>query len=139
MGGGQAPLCEAGRDLGAPISQEPVIAAIDEPTLAEKVTCLSRPDVYGKRTGTVSYRETHMSWIFFADDRVFKLKKPVRFAYLDFSTLARRGAACRAELELNRRLAGDVYLDVVPLVWTQRGLALGDAGLRWTGSWSCAG
>jgi len=48
--------------------------------------------------------ETHMSWIFFADDRVFKLKKPVRFAYLDFSTLARREAACRAELELNRRL-----------------------------------
>ena len=89
MGGGQAPLCEAGRDLGAPISQEPVIAAIDEPTLAEKVTFLSRPDVYGKRTGAVFCRETHMSWVFFADDRVFKLKKPVRFAYLDFSTLAR--------------------------------------------------
>jgi aminoglycoside phosphotransferase family enzyme len=129
MGGDQAPLCEAGRDLGAPISQEPVIAAIDEPTLAEKVTCLSWPDVYGKGTGAVSRRETHMSWVFFADDRVFKLKKPVRFAYLDFSTLVRREAACRAELELNRRLAGDVYLDVVPLVWTQRGLALGGCGI----------
>jgi hypothetical protein len=58
MGGDQAPLCEAGRDLGAPISQEPVIAAIDEPTLAEKVTCLSWPDVYGKGTGAVSRRET---------------------------------------------------------------------------------
>ena len=117
-----------GRDLGAPISQEPVIAAIDEPTLADKVAFLSRPAAYGKLAGAVSRRETHMSWIFFADDRVFKLKKPVRFAYLDFSTLARREAACRAELKLNRRLAGDVYLDVAPLVLTQRGLALGGCG-----------
>ena len=46
---------------------------------------------------------------------VYKLKKPVRFPYLDFSTLEKREAACRAELRLNRRLAYDVYLDVVPL------------------------
>jgi aminoglycoside phosphotransferase family enzyme len=49
----------------------------------------------------------------------------VRFAYLDFSTLARREAACRAELRLNRRLAPTVYLDVVPLTVTPRGLAIG--------------
>ncbi|MGP0083961.1 MAG: hypothetical protein ACLP0B_10080, partial [Steroidobacteraceae bacterium] len=57
-----------------------------------------------------------MSQVFLAGDRVYKLKKPVRFPYLDFSTLARREAACRAELRLNRRLAPDVYRDVVPLV-----------------------
>jgi hypothetical protein len=67
--------CEAGRDLGAPISQEPVIAATDEPTLADKVTFLSQPDVYGKLTGAVFCRETHMSWIFFAGDRVFTPEK----------------------------------------------------------------
>ena len=49
----------------------------------------------------------------------------MRFAYLDFSTLARREAACRAELRLNRRLAPTVYLDVVPLTVTPRGLAIG--------------
>ena len=56
-----------------------------------------------------------MSEVFLADERVYKLKKPVHFPYLDFSTLARREAACRAELRLNRRLAPDVYRDVVPL------------------------
>jgi aminoglycoside phosphotransferase family enzyme len=105
-----------------------VIAAIDEPTLADKVAFLSRPAAYGKPAKTVSRRETHMSCIFFADDHVFKLKKPVQFAYLDFSTLGRREAACRAELKLNRRLAEDVYLDVAPLIRTQRGLTLGGCG-----------
>lgn len=70
-----------------------------------------------------------MSWVFLAGDRVFKLKKPVRFAYLDFSTLGRREAACRAELKLNRRLAADVYLSVVPLTWTPNGLSIGGSGV----------
>ena len=51
-----------------------------------------------------------MSWVFLVGDRAYELKKPVRFPYLDFSTLARREAACRAEQELNRRLAPDLYL-----------------------------
>jgi len=69
-----------------------------------------------------------MSWVFLAGERVYKLKKPVRFPYLDFSTLGRREAACRAELKLNRRLAGDVYLDVVPLCATHVGLSIGGNG-----------
>lgn len=66
-----------------------------------------------------------MSWVFLAGDRVYKLKKPVRFPYLDYSTLAKREAACRAELALNRRLAPDVYEAVTPLTRTARGLAIG--------------
>jgi aminoglycoside phosphotransferase family enzyme len=81
--------------------------------LAHKVAFLSRPDTYG--VDTVACRETHMSWVFLAGERAYKLKKPVRFSYLDFSSLARREAACRAELRLNRRLAPDVYLAVEPL------------------------
>ena len=50
------------------------------------------------------------------------------FPYLDFSTLARREAACRAELKLNRRLAPDVYRDVVPLVHSTKGLTIGGSG-----------
>jgi aminoglycoside phosphotransferase family enzyme len=80
-----------------------------------------------------------MSWVFLAGDRVFKLKKPVRFAYLDFSTLARREEACRAELKLNRRLAPDVYLSVMPLVWTPRGLAIGGSGFTVDWLVVCAG
>lgn len=111
------------------LSHELVIAVTAGPALDGKVAFLSRPDAYGKATGSVSRRETHMSWVFFAGDRVFKLKKPVRFAYLDFSTLARREAACRAELKLNRRLAAGVYRKVVPLAWTPRGLAIGGPGV----------
>ena len=81
-----------------------------------------------------------MSWVFLAGDRVYKLKKPVRFPYLDFSTLARREAACRAELGLNRRLAPDVYLGVAPLVVTPRGLVdWRGCGRSSTGSSSCGG
>ena len=61
-------------------------------------------------------------------DRVYKLKKPVRFPYLDFSSVVRREAACRAELRLNRALAPDIYLDVLPLVDTGAGLSIGGAG-----------
>lgn len=73
-------------------------------------------------------RETHMSWVFLTEDRVYKLKKPVRFPYLDFSTLERRAATCRAEHSLNRRLAPDVYLAVTPLTAAPSGLAVGGDG-----------
>ncbi|RQH15762.1 hypothetical protein [Bradyrhizobium sp. RP6] len=60
--------------------------------------------------------------------RVYKLKKPVRFPYLDFSTSARRRTACLAEASLNRRLAPDVYLGVVPLTESASGYAIGGHG-----------
>ncbi len=62
----------------------------DAPTLGDKVRFLSNPAAYSCVPGQVIARETHMSWVFMAGDRVYKLKKPVRFAYLDFSTLDRR-------------------------------------------------
>jgi aminoglycoside phosphotransferase family enzyme len=98
------------------------------PALDAKVSFLSRPDTYRPLPNEVIRRETHMSWVFLVGGRVYKLKKPVRFSYLDFSTLARREAACRAELRLNRVLAPDIYLDVLPLVDTGAGLSIGGAG-----------
>ncbi len=56
--------------------------------------------------------ETHSGLVFFAGDRAYKLKKAVDLGFLDFSTRAQREAACRREVELNRRLAPDVYLGV---------------------------
>ena len=98
------------------------------PTLATKVAFLGTPAAYPEPVGEVIRRETHMSWVFLAGDKVYKLKKPVRFPYLDFSTLDRREAACREELRLNRRLAPDIYLDVVPLLATDRGLSIDGRG-----------
>lgn len=59
--------------------------------------------------------ETHASWVFVGPRFVFKLKKPVNFGFLDFSTLEKREAACQAEVLLNARLAPSVYLGVVPV------------------------
>lgn len=83
--------------------------------LAEKVTALQRAGTYPEPTARVEAVETHMSWVFLTDRHAYKLKKPVRHAFLDFSTLDARKAHCEEELRLNRRLAPDVYLDVVAL------------------------
>ena len=61
-------------------------------------------------------RETHVSTVFFVGDRVYKLKKPVKLDFLDFSTAAERERVCRREVELNRRLAPDVYLGVAEVL-----------------------
>jgi uncharacterized protein len=93
--------------------------------LGAKVDFLSQTNTYSPAVKEVECRETHMSWVFLAGDKVYKLKKPVRFPYLDFSTLAKREAACRAELRLNRRLAPDVYLDLAPLRMSGCGFSIG--------------
>lgn len=85
-------------------------------TLEAKVAFLGRPDAYPEAPARVEAVETHMSWVFLTDAHAYKLKKPVRYAYLDFSTVEARRLDCAQEVRLNRRLAADVYLGVVPLV-----------------------
>jgi aminoglycoside phosphotransferase family enzyme len=104
---------------------------VDQPsaaTTAAKVRFLGCPASYEPPADGIVTRETHMSWVFMTADRVYKLKKPVRFAYLDFSTLALREHVCRAECALNRRLAPDVYLGYVPLTSSNSGFAINGAG-----------
>lgn len=60
--------------------------------------------------------ETHISTVFFAGERAYKLLKPMRTGFLDHSTPERRAVACRREVDLNRRLAPDVYLGVTDIV-----------------------
>src|SRR5512132_1806981 len=74
----------------------------------------------------VEIRETHISWVFIAADRVYKVKKPLVLAFLDYGTPARRRAMCRAEVSLNRRLARGLYLGVRSLVPADGGLRLAD-------------
>jgi len=74
--------------------------------------------------GVVETIETHMSWVFLAGDHVLKMKKPVRYPFLDFSTLAAREFNCREELRLNARLAPGVYLGLLALQQHEGGLAL---------------
>lgn len=60
--------------------------------------------------------ETHISWVLLADTHVYKFKKPLKFSFLDFSTLEKRKETCRQEVALNRRLAPDMYLGVLPVL-----------------------
>ena len=62
-----------------------------------------------------------MSWVFLTDYHAYKLKKPVRYSFLDFSTLEARRRDCEEELRLNRRLAGDVYIDTIALAVDAQG------------------
>jgi len=82
---------------------------------ADVVAALSRPETHGSDDTPVRVIHTHASVVFLAGARAYKIKKPVDFGFLDYSTLGRREAMCRAETELNRRLAPDVYLGVVPI------------------------
>lgn len=63
-----------------------------------------------------AFAETHASIVLFLDEVAYKIKKPVRMDFLDFTSPAAREAACRREVALNRRLAPDVYLGVIPIL-----------------------
>lgn len=60
--------------------------------------------------------ETHISWVILCEEFVYKIKKPVLYSFLDFSTIALRKHFCQREIELNRRLTKNVYLEVVPVL-----------------------
>jgi aminoglycoside phosphotransferase family enzyme len=97
-------------------------------SLEEKVAFLSDPESYGHRISKVAAIETHFAWVFLAGRHAYKLKKPVRHDIIDYRSLAAREAACRAEIRLNRRLAPNVYLSVVPLTMRHGALALAGDG-----------
>lgn len=108
------------------VSNRPEQVAV---SLEAKLGFLGRPDAYPEAPSRVDAVETHMSWVFLTDSHAYKLKKPVRYDYLDFSTVEARRLDCEAEVRLNRRLAAEVYLGVVPLVLDAAGrLSLGGAG-----------
>jgi uncharacterized protein len=92
-----------------------------EPGLLEKAAFLKRPDVYPSAPRVVEVVETHMAWVFLTDRHAWKLKKPVKTRFLDFSTSEKRRVDCQAEVRLNQRLAPGVYLRVVPLVVDEAG------------------
>lgn len=72
--------------------------------------------------------ETHISWVLLGDGVVYKIKKPVKFSFLDFSTYEKRKFLCEEELRLNRRLSPQIYLAVVPIVEKDGRITLGGEG-----------
>ncbi|MFO0847227.1 MAG: hypothetical protein U0871_01525 [Gemmataceae bacterium] len=89
---------------------------------------LSRPAAYPHSADDLRVIQTHISVVFLAGGYAYKVKKPVRLGFLDFSTLDRRRHDCEEEVRLNRRLAADVYLGVVPVTDGPAGLRVGGDG-----------
>ena len=92
---------------------------------SEIIAFLDRAESYGQRE-PVERAETHGAIVFLAGDRAYKLKRAVRFPYMDYSTPEKRKAMCRAELRVNRAMAPEIYLDVRAIVRGEDG-ALGFA------------
>ena len=89
---------------------------------------LARLEAYGGQVGPVEVRETHISWVFLAGDRAYKLKKPVILPFVDYGTAQRRHQMCEEEVRLNRRLAPDMYLGTRAVIPTAEGVVLAAAG-----------
>lgn len=92
---------------------------------------LLNPAAYPHPVDRVELIETYISLVFLARGYAYKVKKPVGYGYLDFTTLEKRKYYCGRELELNRRLCPDVYLAVVPIFKDNGGFCVG--GGLWEG------
>ena len=95
---------------------------------SELVQALKEPDFYDPPVEHIDFIQTHISSVFLTGERAYKLKKPVNFGFLDFSTVELRERYCRAEVELNRRLAPEVYLGVEPIIRRADRLCIGGEG-----------
>jgi len=103
-------------------------------TLPPLITALLEPTRYPHAVDRVDLMETHGAWVLLAGEFAYKIKKPVRFPFLDFSTLALRRAACETEIRVNRRFqdlnrpATQLYLGVLPILGTPAQPRWGEPG-----------
>ncbi|CAA9890274.1 conserved hypothetical protein [Candidatus Methylobacter favarea] len=79
------------------------------------IKALSETIAYAHEVASVRMVETHISWVLLTGEYAYKIKKPVNFGFLDFSSLEKRRFFCHEELRLNRRLAANLYLEVAPI------------------------
>jgi aminoglycoside phosphotransferase family enzyme/predicted kinase len=105
--------------------------ALSEPATGRAdfhIEALLTPAAFPHPVARIELRETLISWIVLTGDFAYKIKKAVHFDFLDASTLERRRMLCEEELRLNRRLAADLYLDVVAVTREPAGLRIGGSG-----------
>ena len=89
---------------------------------------LLRPEAFPHGVEQLELRETHISWVVRTGPFAYKIKKPVKLDFIDAATLQRRLFLCEEELRLNRRLAPELYIDIVPIVRTADGLFVSGRG-----------
>ncbi len=104
------------------------LATMPVPAPHIAIVDLEDPRAYPHPVTSVTVLQTHISWVCLAGQFAYKIKKPVDFGFLDFSTLERRKKLCEEEVALNSRFAPDLYLGVVPITRTGTGLRFGGDG-----------
>ncbi|RKR07262.1 hypothetical protein C7446_0071 [Kushneria sinocarnis] len=92
------------------------------------IEALQDSTCYPHPVSGVSLRETHISWVLLAGEHAYKIKKPLDFGFLDFSTLAKRRHFCEEEIRLNSRLASNIYLEAVPITGSPEAPRINGAG-----------
>jgi len=96
--------------------------------LPDFIQALRQPDMYDHAAPDIKLVQTHISFVLLAGDFVYKIKKPVDFGFLDFTTLEKRKHFCEEELKLNRRLCPDLYLEVMSINGQNGTYSLNGAG-----------
>ncbi|HTW92028.1 MAG TPA: AAA family ATPase [bacterium] len=99
-----------------------------QPTIQGRIAEMMRPSLYGKGVKRVRMLQTHTSWVFLTGSRAYKVKKPVNFGFLDYTTLSAREFFCNEEFRLNQILSPDIYIRVLPITMARGRLALGVRG-----------
>jgi len=92
------------------------------------IEALKNPEAYDEKVFYVKVLQTHISYIFLTGHYAYKVKKPVNFGFLDFTTLEKRRFYCEEELRLNRRLCGDMYIDVLPITLSDGSVKINGSG-----------
>ncbi len=83
----------------------------------EQIDKLLSNGIFPEYTENRELVETHISWVILCDQFVYKIKKPIKYSFLDFSTLELRKHFCERELELNRRFTKNIYIEVMPIYY----------------------
>jgi aminoglycoside phosphotransferase family enzyme len=91
----------------------------------EQINSLLSKGIFPETAGKRELIETHISWVIVCDQFAYKIKRPVHYSFLDFSTLEMRKHFCEREIELNKRLTDNIYLDVQPVSEWQGSLFIG--------------
>ena len=96
--------------------------------LPEFIESLLRPEAYPHPAGQIRLVQTHISYIILTGGFVYKIKKPVNFGFLDFTTLDKRKYFCEREVILNKRLSPEIYLGIEPVTAAESGYRVGGSG-----------
>lgn len=96
--------------------------------IPELIKGVLKPIAYHERPSAIDLRQTHISYLIFTPEFVYKIKKPVNFGFLDYTTLERRLFLCNEEVRLNRRLSPNAYLDVIGITEEDGRFLMGGQG-----------